>query len=67
MIFVSFLKEVKRLIFEIAGNSHVFVHQPWINTADGYVTSLNGMLQGVSVYSSLEYRSLAKMENVQVN
>ena len=62
-----FMKEVKCLTFDIAGNSHILVHQPWINTVDGYVTTLNGVIQSVIVFSSLEYQSLAKIEKMQVS
>ena len=66
MFFSLSVKEVKFLTFDIAGDSQIFVHQPWINTLDGYVTTLSGNLYNLSVYTSLEYHNLAKIEEVQV-
>jgi hypothetical protein len=59
-------KETNAVHVNIGPGSYLEVTLPWITLADGYTTKVTGQMLHVEATTSLQYRSLAECESLQV-
>jgi hypothetical protein len=60
-------KETNAVHVNIGPGSYLEVTLPWITLLDGYTTKVTGQMLHVEATTSLQYRSLAECETLQLN